>query len=174
MSDSTSTELSPGKYTASVVETKIGPLGDKGNQALEIQCQLLDHTSPTGFKTEIQGNVIRRVTIWLTSNTIGNQVTQDQLSVFGKVPDVLDDFIANKFQGKEVNLWAKKQASPKDGKEYLNFAISTPNGGGGNYGVKTEATPDDVRKLKALFGGGSSKVDNSPPPDLDPDAVDNF
>jgi hypothetical protein len=145
----------PGLYTASVVETTIGKLGNKGNNALVLLCQLVEHTDHAGFKTAIDGNELVRVTVWLTAKTLGNQVTQDQLGLFGRMPQVLADLSDNKFVGKEVSLYCKLEDNA-EGDTYSNFSISTGRGVGTN--LKEKASSDDIRKLMALCGGGGAST----------------
>lgn len=161
----------PGLYTATVVESTIGKLGTKGNNALVLLCQLVEHSDHAGFKTQIDGNELVRVTVWLTTKTLGNQVTQDQLAIFGAMPQVLADLNDNKFVGKEISLYCKLEDNA-EGDTYSNFSIST--GRGISTNLKEKATPDDIRKLMALCGGGggaATAVYDPPPAVVD---ADNF
>lgn len=155
----------PGQYLAHVVETSVGKLGTNNNDALVILCQLIEHTDTvTGFKTQVPGNELARVVVWLTANTLTNQVTKDQCSVFGEFPDVLDPLADNKFVGKELNLWCKLKPSPKTGEEFPEFSISTPGRGMGNN-LSAKASKDDIRKLMALCGGPTkaAQAEEAPP-----------
>ena len=155
----------PGLYSASVVESTIGKLGTKGNDALVVLCQLLEHTDHAGFKTPIEGNELARVVIWLTGKTLSNQVTADQLAVFGDGDEVLDGLADNAFVCKAVNLYCKLEENAETGDTYSNFSISTPGRGLGTN-IKDKASKSDILKLKALLGKGPSKTAQEAPPDL--------
>lgn len=153
----------PGAYSATIVETSIGKLGTKGNEALVVLCQLTEHTDHAGFKTPIEGSDLAKVTVWLTPKTLSNQVTKDQLGVLGPFPDVLQPLADNALVGKDIPLYCKLESNDKTGDTYSSFSISTPGKGLGTN-IKEKASKTDILKLMALCGGAKSSGTYEPPP----------